>query len=136
MDLFEDLKNQGLLYQRLDQQSLIQKPFTKAILTELIDEGLFDESEDENNKNSSEFKEFAVFMIHVDSSVDDLIKLLKESHKPFNKFSYEDHFFDFLFIDANQKYVYGIGLGRRGKVFAMMSYCPAPLLCTGDLAFL
>lgn len=122
MDLFEDLKHQEKLYQQLDRQALIKKPFSSDILTEIIHQGLFDESEKRSHYISRNHDELPIFMIYVDNSDSGIIELLKEAYHPFKQFPIKDHFFDFLLVDVEQKIIYGIGLGRRGKVFSMMSY--------------
>jgi hypothetical protein len=131
MDLFDNLKNQGELYQQLDQKALIKQPFSRSILQEMVDQGLLETSVAENKCIPSDHEELTIFMIHVDSSESGLIETIKEAYEPFKKHTAAYHCFDFLLIDTNQKIVFGIGLGRRSGVFSMISHNGAAFIESG-----
>jgi hypothetical protein len=131
MDLFDDLKNQGEIYRQLDRKALIKNPFSRSMLQEMIDQGLLETSEDANRCISSDHEKRTIFMIHLDSSQSSLIEVLKEAYEPFKKHTAAYYCFEFLLIDTNQKNVFGIGLGRRGRVFSMISHDGAAFIECG-----
>lgn len=119
MTIFEDINQRGPLFKQLESDGLIRKAFDKDLEERLTNYGYFEG--DDENFDFAKLEQIPVYIVFVDEYKRESRQLLFKSYEPFSAVKNAGHFFDFLIIDTEQEIIYGIGLGRKNRLFTAFS---------------
>jgi len=118
MNLFDDLINKGKIFSKLDELGCISKGFNKRVIEELREfdwfENIFVEAYP-NDPNYIELEKLPIFIVYLEESEQNTIEGLVDIYNQPN--IAQGHFYDFLIINADQKLIAGLGLGRKNQFF-------------------
>lgn len=128
IDFFEDLRLKGDLYDRLVRGGILRRAFDRSVIAELSPHGWF-AGLDLAESARGAYEDLPVFIIYVGGYEDERDDVVN-AYPPLKARDY-DHFFDFLIVDAAKRTVFGLGLGRKLRVFEEFSTDGAPFTGAG-----
>ena len=125
MNIFEDLKSGGELYQKLNDLGLIKKllDYEKFESLPALGWDLDFDFDDENLKQ--EMDTHQSFMVYFDGASQELKQEIAEIYPSLAKLKGYHHF-DFLMINCANDSIAGFGLGRKNRAFADSSFSGSP----------
>jgi len=125
MNIFEDLKSGGELYQKLNDLGLIKKllDYEKFESLPALGWDLDFDFDDENLKQ--EMDTHQSFMVYFDGASQELKQEIAEIYPSLAKLKGYHHF-DFLMINCANDSIAGFGLGRKNQAFAKSSFSGSP----------
>ena len=125
MNIFEDLKSGGELYQKLNDLGLIKKllDYEKFESLPALGWDLDFDFDDENLKQ--EMDTHQSFMVYFDGASHELKQEIADIYPSLAKLKGYHHF-DFLMINCANDSIAGFGLGRKNKAFAKSSFSGSP----------
>ena len=121
MNIFEDLKSGGELYQKLNDLGLIKKLFDRSGLSNL-EHWEWDIEIDFDDENLlRDLEEHPSFFVYFDLAPQDLKNKITEIYPSLAK-RRGFHHYDFLMINCANDSIAGFGLGRKNRAFADSSF--------------
>ena len=125
MNIFEDLKSGGELYQKLNDLGLIKKLFDRSGLSNL-EHWEWDIEIDFDDENLlRDLEEHPSFFVYFDLAPQDLKNKITEIYPSLAK-RRGFHHYDFLMINCANDSIAGFGLGRKNRAFADSSFSGSP----------
>ena len=134
MNIFEDLKSGGELYQKLNDLGLIKKLFDRSGLNNLEHWGWDIEIDFDDENLLRDLEEHQSFLVYFDLAPQDLKNKITEIYPSLAK-RRGFHHYDFLMINCANDSIAGFGLGRKNRAFADSSFSGSPFEAgIGDFA--
>ena len=124
MTIFQDLSEKGAVYKAFASTQSIRSPFDHKIIDELADWSWYEELFDKYG-DSTQFilwaTQIPVYVLHLNQCDTKAMQILVTSYPPLSAFTQKGHFFDFLIINTELQIVWGCGLGRKNRIFSLVS---------------
>lgn len=125
MTIFEDLKSEGALYQKLNGLGLIKRLFDRSGLDNLEHWGWDIEIDFDDENLLRDLEEHPSFLVYFDLVPQELKHEIVETYPSVGK-RRGFHHYDFLMVNCANKSIAGFGLGRKNRAFADSSFSGSP----------
>ena len=121
MNIFEDLKSGGELYQKLNDLGLIKKLFDPSGFQSMPDWGWDIDIDFDDENLLRELEEHQSFLVYFDGAPKELKEEMSQIYDGLTKVQ-GFHDFDFLMVNCVNEGIAGFGLGRKCRAFAKSSF--------------